>query len=267
MSRILGCSSSLPSKNQADQAVWPFRRRRRPGLDVELLQKVVAHWHRMDDDHRARITDGAFTLASDITWEAARGMSLDDEVITTIAGRASLLVSGRSTDQLRVRTVVVHQSTVVLESETSGPVQGTRSEGRRHLHGQADDSGLVLLAWDAVSRGGRDGRYGYDVVLHEFAHSLDAGDGMFDGTPAVGGSLRDRWIELASNRFDELRAGDDPGVLRPYGATNTAEFFAVAVEALFGRPHQLRAADPDFYAVLADLMGLDPCSWVPAPSV
>ncbi len=247
--------------------VWPFRRRRRPGLDLGVMPRVIDHWYRMGDDHRDRIIAGAGDLVSSITWEAARGMHLDDEIVSTIAGRASLLVSGRSTDQLRVRTVVVHRSTVVLDTETSGPAGGTRSEGRRHLHGQADDSGLVLLAWDAVSAGSRDGRYRYDVVLHEFAHSLDVGDGMFDGTPAVGGPLRDRWISIASERFDELRAGQDRGVLRPYGGTNTAEFFAVAVEALFDRPHQLRAADPDFYAVLADLMGLDPCSWVPAPPI
>lgn len=44
----------------------------------------------------------------------------------------------------------------------------------------------------------------------------------------------------------------------PYGATNPAEFFAVATETFFEKPHQLRKKKPDLYDLLAEFYGVDP---------
>ena len=46
-------------------------------------------------------------------------------------------------------------------------------------------------------------------------------------------------------------------LLRDYAITNEAEYFAVAAEAFFEKPHQLRDALPDVYASLATYFGLD----------
>jgi Mlc titration factor MtfA (ptsG expression regulator) len=46
--------------------------------------------------------------------------------------------------------------------------------------------------------------------------------------------------------------------LQPYGATNPAEFFAVATEAFFDVPVALQANEPDLYDVLRDFYRQDP---------
>ena len=38
----------------------------------------------------------------------------------------------------------------------------------------------------------------------------------------------------------------------PYGATNPTEFFSVATECLFERPHALRKDHPTLYALVCD---------------
>jgi MtfA peptidase len=43
-----------------------------------------------------------------------------------------------------------------------------------------------------------------------------------------------------------------PSVLDAYGATNEAEFFAVATETFFTRPFELKLEQPALYAILAD---------------
>ncbi|MEO5721425.1 MAG: zinc-dependent peptidase [Chthoniobacterales bacterium] len=65
-----------------------------------------------------------------------------------------------------------------------------------------------------------------------------------DGAPLLG-SRQDRrsWAEVLRIKFANLRAADETGIatlLDGYGATNPAEFFAVATEAFFERPHALR---------------------------
>jgi Mlc titration factor MtfA (ptsG expression regulator) len=49
-------------------------------------------------------------------------------------------------------------------------------------------------------------------------------------------------------------------VLRAYGATNEAEFFAVATEAFFERPARLKARAPDLYEELRKYFRVDPLS-------
>jgi Mlc titration factor MtfA (ptsG expression regulator) len=69
----------------------------------------------------------------------------------------------------------------------------------------------------------------------------------------VGGGDGDAVSQLRSARNKGRRT-----VLRSYGATNHAEFFAVATEAFFEKPQQLRFRKPDLYAILSEFYGVDP---------
>ena len=60
-------------------------------------------------------------------------------------------------------------------------------------------------------------------------------------------------------RRGELSA--EPPLLDAYGATDPAEFFAVASEAFFERPARLAAEHPALYRELAAFYRIDPRSW------
>jgi len=242
---------------------WPFgRRARAPKFDAKFVPDAIRDFAGMTDEERQRLVESATSLSRRLRWEAAKGMELTPEVVATISAKAALLVLGRTTAEFRARTVVVHPSSVVITTERAGPIRGTLTRGTQWLHGQADDSGLILLAWDVVRDGGRDGQWDYDVVLHEFTHSLDIADGLFNGTPFLSSDdQRELWAVVCTDRYEALRRGEGTGVLRGYGASSTAEFFAVAVEALFDRPHELKAADPKLFAMLVDVLNIDPSKW------
>jgi Mlc titration factor MtfA (ptsG expression regulator) len=130
------------------------------------------------------------------------------------------------------------------------------------LRGQAWQSGVVVLGWDEVRRDTVITTDGENVVLHEFAHMLDAEDGRMDGMPVLdSGTAYRAWAALLTEEFAEHVARTERGestALSPYGATNRAEFFAVATETFFERPLALRAEEPALYALLADFYQLDP---------
>ena len=45
------------------------------------------------------------------------------------------------------------------------------------------------------------------ILIHEFAHELDAADGVLDGTPPIADRiLRDRWIAGCTDAFDRVAA-------------------------------------------------------------
>lgn len=67
-----------------------------------------------------------------------------------------------------------------------------------------------------------------------------------------------------TREFEALRAADQggiPTVLEAYGATNPAEFFAVATEAFFERPIVLRAKHPELYRELCHFFHQDPLTY------
>ena len=47
-----------------------------------------------------------------------------------------------------------------------------------------------------------------------------------------------------------------------YGATNPAEFFAVATETFFEKPQQLKTNHPELYEELQSYSHVDPAAWI-----
>jgi Mlc titration factor MtfA (ptsG expression regulator) len=169
---------------------------------------------------------------------------------------------------LRLRRVLVYPSTflprtVVLHG-SSGVVRPDVP-----LLGQAWQGGIVVLGWDAVRRGALTATDGHNVVLHEFAHMLDAEDGSMDGVPVLDTSSAYRaWGSMLSTEFAEHVARTERGedtALDSYGAENPAEFFAVATETFYERPFALRRDQPDLFASLVDFFGFDPTMPGPPP--
>jgi MtfA peptidase len=115
-------------------------------------------------------------------------------------------------------------------------------------------------------RGARNPDDGENVVLHEFAHQLDAEDGVSDGTPLLPpGALR-TWGGVLSQEYERLHrdiAEDRGSALDEYGATNKAEFFAVATETFFEKPVQLEREHPELYGQLRQFYQQDPARRAP----
>jgi hypothetical protein len=99
------------------------------------------------------------------------------------------------------------------------------------------------------------------VVFHEFAHKVDMLDNLLDGTPPLPsrGDVA-RWVEVCTEAYKALRSGVERPPLQPYGATNPAEFFAVATEAFFDVPVALQHNEPKLYEVMRDFYRQDPAT-------
>ena len=103
---------------------------------------------------------------------------------------------------------------------------------------------------------------GHNVALHEFAHQLDQEDGAADGAPIL--DRRSRyvaWARVLGAEYEQLRQSSRKGkksVLDRYGATNPAEFFAVATECFFEKPIPMKRKHPELYDELKEYYRQDP---------
>lgn len=188
---------------------------------------------------------------------------MTDEIRLTIAAEACLLLlHGDGTVYPDLDSIVVYPHPFVVEANhRDGPVVVT---GREVRLGESWTRGLVILAWDEVERDVRAHHSGRNVVVHEFAHQLDAADGAVDGAPRLGSASRyAAWAHVFGEAYqalgERLRRGL-PSDIDAYGATSPAEFFAVVSEAFFERGDVLRNRHPALYAELAAFYRIDPAT-------
>jgi MtfA peptidase len=240
--------------------------RRRKGLPDrwdDIVETQVAVWRVLDDAEREVLAATSDWLLRHKHWEAAHGFALDDDITVTIAALAAVLVLGLDVGEYReVSAIVVYPTAMQSRGVAAGPVRGTVTEGVVPVLGEAHDRrGPVLLAWDEARDAARNPGRGHNVVFHEFAHKLDMLDDILDGTPRLErGAPLARWVEVCTEAFGALRAGVERPPLQPYGATNPAEFFAVATEAFFDVPIALERHEPKLYDVMRDFYKQDPAA-------
>jgi len=250
---------------------WLTERRRKRLLETpfppawtEILESNVAAYKLLDDAERKRLRDLVQVFIAEKHWEGAGGLELTDEIKVTIAGTGCQLLLGRDHDLFaEVDSIVVYPSTVVLpEHPRSFFDPGARPIGTgTPIQGVVHRGGPLVVAWDSALRGARDPRDGRNVVIHELAHKIDYLDGAADGTPPLpSGSARRAWLAAFAPAYlahKERAERGERSFLDDYAVTNEAEYFAVATEAFFERPHALARELPDVYAALREYYSLD----------
>ncbi len=222
--------------------------------------EALPFYRRLDTIGQERLRDHLRVLMAEKNWEGCGGLSLTDEMRVVIAATACLLLLGLQHDYYHdVTSILVYPSGWRKPGRLDE--RGVLHDDAHHL-GEAWQTGPVVLAWDAALRGSLVPGDGKNLVLHEFAHKLDMLDGAADGRPP----LRARgdgapWRETMRREFDALVKADERGqatLLDGYGASNPAEFFAVATECFFERGVALSKRHPQLYAVLSRYYGQDP---------
>ncbi|MBN2498319.1 MAG: zinc-dependent peptidase [Deltaproteobacteria bacterium] len=237
--------------------IWRAWRRRRlarepvPDTWRAILASRVPFYRNLPAAEQERFCELVWIFGREKHFIGAGGLEITDEhraVISACAVRLAMNLDLSRYD--RLTEILVY------------PYVYTHPEGGA-IFGEAHAWGTVVLSWPAVLQGLADPGDGLETGAHEFAHVLDRVDGAFDGTP----ELRARadyapWVEAMSRRFLGLqrRQKAERRVLRRYGATNEAEFFAVATESFFEKPRQMKERTPDLYAVLQAFYGGDPAA-------
>lgn len=118
-------------------------------------------------------------------------------------------------------------------------------------------SNRMILSRQALRVGFSDLEDQYNTAIHEFVHLIDMLDGKADGIPLI--IMKHQytipWIDLIHKKIEDIYEGRSD--IRPYGATNQAEFLSVVSEYFFERPELLKETHPELYQVLAQAFQQD----------
>ena len=198
-------------------------------------------------------------------FTAAGGLQLDDSMAVCIAAQACLpILRFGLAPYAAFVGIVVHPDEVLARREVIDD-DGIVHQYNEVLSGEAMAGGPVMLSWRDVSQAETSDDDAYNVVIHEFAHVLDMGDGLSDGVPPMATkSARSLWLAVIEAEFSAFNTELDQGfetLIDPYGATGIDEFFAVSVEVFFVKPVAMRTRHPALYQLLADYFQQDPAAF------
>lgn len=231
-----------------------------------IIAQNVPLYAKLSPVHRSELEGHTQVILGEKRFEGCDGLELTDEIRVTIAAHAALLLLGTKDPRYypNVAAILVYPTTYFAPVEERH--DGIVEESNEARLGESWRRGVVVIAWDAARADVSRPAEGDNVILHEFAHQLDTEDGEADGVPQLD-RLGDfsEWVRALAPEYERLRADPSGSVLDEYGATNPAEFFAVATETFFTRPHELREQSAAMYATLRRYYGLDPAALVPAP--
>lgn len=232
----------------------------RPFTDDERadIERELSFVRSMPAADRERFDAHVRMFKDEKRFEGVR-VDVTDTMKTVIAGCAARLsrnIGFHIYDD--VMSVVVYPDAFVVPRQEKGPSGHDDGAGSAVALGVHHAFGTVVLSYAAVLSGLRNPDDGHDTALHEFAHAIDAVDGGHDGTPTLSPRASREWARVFSAHFEALRRRPHAGPFRAYGATNEAEFFAVATEAFFEKPRALRRKAPEVYEALSTYFAVDP---------
>ncbi len=234
-----------------------------PASWLPILESTLPMVGHLSDEHQRELFGKMQIFLAEKGFEGCGGQETTEEVKVTIAAQACLLLLGRETKIYpKLKTVLVYPHT--YQGGRKGMFGGDNGESARL--GESWDCGVVVLSWNSVKGGARNFEDGHNVTFHEFAHQLDQEDGAADGAPILEErSAYATWAHVFNHEYDVLvdltRRGKKDTMDR-YGATNPAEFFAVATETFFEKPRQLKTKHPELYEELQYYYKVDPMDWV-----
>jgi len=229
---------------------------------LHILEADVELYGRLPEADRAELQEHVTVLLAEKRFEGGGGFTITDRVRVVIAAQACLLLLHRD-----ARYFPGLSSIIVYPDEYLAPLvevdeAGIVTEGTDRRSGEYVTEGALVLSWTDVRRDGLDVHGAYNVVLHEFAHQLDAEEGV-TAVPAAG-DRPSQVYQVLEREYRQLKRDLRRGrttFLDPYGTENLAEFFAVATEAFFETPAALRDAQRELYEELRRLYRQDPAGW------
>jgi len=253
---------------------WVLVRRWRPSVPRHVPADVPTTWRpiieqsvplarKLTGDEWSRLLWLVGGFVREKSFEGVDGLTVTEEMKVIVAAQACLLLLHLDMGPFpRVRSIILYPGTFVPKAPLlDRHVRVEPEHERAPLLGEAL-RGVIVLSWESVQQHLAESRDGHNVVLHEFAHELDLEDGYVDGIPLLEAPSSTRvWARVLRERFEELQRKTRNGeadLLNAYGASNRAEFFAVATELFFERPVEMRERYPDLYRELLGFYRQDP---------
>lgn len=244
---------------------WRIARQPFPAEWRRIVRERVPYVAGMPADLQLQLKKRMQVFLAEKPFIGCGGLEVTEEMRVVVAAQACLLLlNQRGARYEDLRQILLYPGPFVVDRSRTDAM-GLQHEQRLVLQGESWQQGQVILSWPDVLAGAAVPDDGRNVVIHEFAHQRDQENGRANGAPPLfGQARRRRWARVMQREYAALRrqvAAGEATLLDPYGASEPAEFFAVASEVFFEQPALMAAQHPALYRELSGCYRIHPLSW------
>ncbi|MDP4285945.1 MAG: zinc-dependent peptidase [Bacteroidota bacterium] len=220
----------------------------------ELLAGHVAYYRNLTDENKTRFEEKIKDFL---------GYVLIDGIKTTVDDLDRLLVASCAVIPVfgfpEWRYYNLHD--VLLYPETFNKDEFLAKGHEKNTLGMVGNGAMqriMILSKPALHHGFDNPGGKENTGIHEFVHLLDKEDGDVDGLPEalLKRKYNAAWLSLIEKNIEAILEGHSD--INSYGATNKAEFFAVASEYFFTNSHQFKENHRELYEFMTKIFNQDP---------
>lgn len=224
-------------------------------IEAAMLEKNIAFYSRLDKDQKQQFENKIREFLSEIQITGVDTTVEDRDRIMVAASAVIPVFAFPQWKYYNLREVLLYSDAINTQFQTEG--------GDRNILGMVGTGymeGKMLLSKFALQLGFSNASDKNNTAIHEFVHLVDKADGVTDGVPE---QLLDKqytipWLDMVYQQMKAIQQRKSD--INPYGATNKAEFFAVAGEYFFERPDLLQQKHPELFKLLQQIFKQDPGS-------
>jgi MtfA peptidase len=224
-----------------------------PGTYRQLLKRYVSFYNQLDDTKKIEFENRVQVFLSQVRVSGIKTTVEDIDKIL-IASSAIIPIFGfPGWEYVNLHEVLLYPASFSHELELEGPHRNTTG-----MVGTGAYQHMMILSQPDLRKDFQDKHSRDNTAIHEFVHLVDKIDGSIDGIPEFILSKKYilPWLNLIHREIKQIMRNHSD--INPYGATNEAEFFAVAAEYFFERPDLLQIKHPGLYNILSTIFRQQP---------
>ncbi|MDQ6762436.1 MAG: zinc-dependent peptidase [Bacteroidota bacterium] len=215
------------------------------GVEKEILQEHVLFYQRLPKEEKIRFEASVKRFLEKIRITGIKTTLEDSDKVFVAAAAIIPIFAFREWQYRNIHEVLLYPGSFNHEYNLEGA-------GRNILGmvGTGPMQNVMLLSQQDLRTGFLNHTDKSNTAIHEFVHLIDKTDGSTDGIPET--LLPHKYVLPFLKRIHEemqqILAGRSD--INVYGATNEAEFLAVAAEYFFEQPEKMQEKHPELYSLL-----------------
>lgn len=229
-------------------------RRKLAKSDLEILEKKFPYFARLSDVHKREFCEKLETILTTKEFIGIGGIYLVSQEMELLIGATIVMVTF---GWKKVR--LPHFKRILIY-----PNAYYSTISKTYHKGEVNPKlRTIVVSWNCFKEGISDEHDGVNLGIHEIAHALHLENLIKSNSENnfLDPIVFKEYSVLAKQELENLLSSQS-SFFRRAGAINEYEFFAVALENFFERPHEFFNYNQSLYSTLVRLLRQDPRVWI-----
>ena len=217
-------------------------------IEKKILQEHVLFYQRLNQEDKTEFENRIQNFLKKVRITGIETTIEDIDKVFVAAGALIPVFAFKGWEYRNIHEVLIYPGSFNKDFHTKGK--------ERDVLGMVGDGTMqdkMLLSQQSLRNDFLNSNSKSNAVIHEFVHLVDKEDGYTDGCPEnlLPHKYALPWLKRIHQEINLIQEGKSD--INTYGATNEAEFLAVAAEYFFEQPQLMQRKHPDLYILLEQI--------------